>query len=110
METADDHCENNGREVLVLRRNFLGMSGEIEFSNGDINSFKVKNPPLVELSFYTEDKREVLSYGLDKSAKPEAVISILNMQTYVDKRFESKKLKRYFVSVCNIGRFLNKGI
>lgn len=71
--------ENNGKQILVLKRHFLGMKGEIEFENGKKYLYKIKNSPLIKLTFLTENNKEILYYKLDGNLKPKTIISITDL-------------------------------
>ena len=70
--------EEDGKQLLALTRHFLGSKGSIEFENGSAYSCKVRNSPLVKLSFFDKNDKEILSYKLDASRKPRTILSILD--------------------------------
>lgn len=65
-----------GKVLLVLKRNFLGSKAKIEFENGKVYTCKYKNAPLVKLSFFSKDKKEILHYRLKPKNTPKTVLSI----------------------------------
>lgn len=70
--------EKDGKQTLILKRNFLGSKGSIEFENGNNYSWKARNAPLVKLSFLNKDEKEILFYKLDATHKPKTVLNILD--------------------------------
>ena len=70
--------EKDGKQTLILKRNFLGSKGSIEFENGNHYSCKIKNSPLVKLSFFNKDEKEILYYKLDATLRPKTVINIVD--------------------------------
>lgn len=70
--------EKDGKQMLVLKRNFLGSKGSIEFEKGNFYSCKIRNSPLVKLSFFNKDENEILYYKLDASLKPKTVLNIVD--------------------------------
>jgi len=72
-----------GKQLLVLKRRFLGSKGKIEFDNGKVYSCKFKDAPLAKLTFFSKDKKEVLHYKLKPKHKPKTILS--NMDDSVNK-------------------------
>ena len=70
--------EKEGKQTLILKRNFLGSKGSIEFENGNRYSWKIRNAPLVKLSFFNKDEKEILYYKLDATHKPKTVLNIVD--------------------------------
>lgn len=70
--------EKDGVQIMILKRRFLGGKGEIEFANGGRYIAKVRNAPLVTLSFYTTDGKEILNYKLETKLKPVTRLNILD--------------------------------
>jgi len=75
---AKTSIEREGRPMLILTRNFLGSKGNIEFDNGNLYSCKITNSPLVKLSFYDKDEKEILHYKVEPKPKPKTVLSIVD--------------------------------
>ena len=70
--------EKEGNIVLTLKRHFLGSRGKIEFENGKTYLCKVRNAPLVKLSFFSDDEKEILNYKLEAKLKPKTVLNIID--------------------------------
>jgi len=70
--------EKDGEQILILKRNFLGSKGNIEFKNGNLYSCNIRNSPLVKLSFFNTDEKEILYYKLDATLKPKTVLNIVD--------------------------------
>lgn len=70
--------EREGKQTLILKRNFLGNKGSIEFENGNHYSCKIRNAPLVSLSFFNKDEKEILYYKLDAILRPKTVLTIVD--------------------------------
>lgn len=70
--------EKDGKQMLILKRHFLGNKGNIEFEKGNLYSCKIRNSPLVKLSFFNKDDNEILYYKLDGTLKPKTVLNIVD--------------------------------
>lgn len=70
--------EKDGKQMLILKRTFLGSKGKIEFDNGNHYSCKISNSPLVKLSFFNKDEKEILYYKLDATQNPKTVLNIVD--------------------------------
>ncbi len=70
--------EKEGKHLLALNRQFLGSKATVKFANGNVYTCKVKNSPLVKLSFFTEKDEEILHYNLEPASKPKTVLTIIN--------------------------------
>ena len=70
--------EKEGKQVLTLKSHFLGSRGKIEFENGKTYLCKVRNSPLVTLSFFSEEEKEILNYKLEAKLKPQTVLNIFD--------------------------------
>jgi hypothetical protein len=86
--------EKDGRRMLILKRNFLGSKGNIEFDNGNLYSWKITNSPLVKLSFFNKDEKEILYYKLEPKPKPKTVLNI------VDNSLNEKELLMLIILGC----------
>jgi hypothetical protein len=75
---AKTTIESDGKQMLMLKRNFLGSKGTIDFDNGNHYSCKISNSPLAKLSFLDKDGKEILYYKLDATQKPKTVVSIVD--------------------------------
>jgi hypothetical protein len=73
--------EKEGEQLLMLKRNFLGSKGIIEFENGNHYSCKISNSPLAKLSFFNKDEKEILYYQLEATPKPKTVLNIIDHST-----------------------------
>lgn len=70
--------KKDDKQILILKRHFLGSRGSIEFDKGNIYSCKIRNSPLVKLSFFNKDEREILYYKLEATLKPKTVLNIVD--------------------------------
>ncbi len=70
--------EKDGKQMLILKRNFLGSKGTIEFEKGNLYHCKIRNSPLIKLSFFNKDEKEILYYKLDAALKPKTVLHIID--------------------------------
>lgn len=70
--------EGNGEQVLVMKRHFLGSKASIEFATGATFHCKVRNAPLVKLTFLSTEGDPVLSYKLDAAMRPRTVLEVTN--------------------------------
>lgn len=95
--------KNDTTQVLELRRHFLGTKGEIIFNNGQTYICKIKNSPLVKLSFFTADEKELLSFNLKTSLKPNAVKTIMDVNPDIIPQDE-------MIMLIALGCFSFKGI
>jgi hypothetical protein len=70
--------EKDGKQKLILKRNFLGSKGNIEFKNGSLYSCNIRNSPLAQLSFFNSEEKEVLYYKLEATLKLKTVLNIVD--------------------------------
>jgi len=68
--------EMEGKQLLSLKRHFLGSRGKIEFENGNLYTCKVRNSPLAKLSFFDESDKEILYYKIYPKTTPKTFFSI----------------------------------
>ncbi len=68
--------KKEGDVLLTLTRHSFGSKGTITFANGSVYTCKIKNSPLVQLSFFDAQDKECLNYKLDANAKPKTVMNI----------------------------------
>ena len=71
--------ESDGNTILILKRHFLGSKAKVEFNTGKIVTCKVRNSPLVNLSFLSDDGTEILNYRLQSSLNPNAVEPVMTV-------------------------------
>ncbi len=72
--------EKAGEQLLVLKSQFLGSKGEVTFKNGKVYFCKTTNSPLVTLTFFTDDEREILQYRLVASVNPQSIKVTMDVQ------------------------------
>ncbi len=70
--------EKDGKQLLTLKRHFLGSKGDINFEKGGAYTCKIRNSPLVKLSFFDKNGKEILNYKLEAKLKPKTVLNIIN--------------------------------
>lgn len=76
--TTKTIIEIEGKALLMLKRNFFGNKGSVEFDNGNLYSCKINNAPLVSLSFCNKEGKEILFYKLDATRNPKIVLNIVD--------------------------------
>ena len=57
--------EENQSEIVILKHSLFGSKASIEFNNGNKFKYDVKNSPLVNINFYTNDELLILNYKLE---------------------------------------------
>ncbi len=67
----------NGKPILILKRSFLGSKGRIEMANEKHYECRVRNSPLVKISFFLPEGKEILNYKLDAKRKPRTQLTLL---------------------------------
>ena len=70
--------DKEGKQSLILKRDFLGSKGRIQFENGNLYYCKISNSPLAKLSFFNKDGKEIFHYKLDATKKPRTVLKIID--------------------------------
>jgi hypothetical protein len=76
--SAKTIIDRDGIQTLILKRDFLGSKGRIEFENGNLYVCQISNSPLAKLSFFDKDGKEIFHYKLDAIKKPKTALEIIN--------------------------------
>jgi hypothetical protein len=65
--------DRDGQTLLTFKHNFLGRDGTVQFEEGRQYLFKIRNAPLVTLTFHSADEKQVLHYQLEGCTNPNSV-------------------------------------
>ena len=65
--------ERDGQTLVTFKHNFLGRDGTVQFEGGRQYLFKIRNAPLVTLTFHSADEKQVLQYQLEGCTNPNSV-------------------------------------
>lgn len=71
--------EKEGEPLLTLKHSLWTSKGKIEFANGNQYICKIRNSPLVKLTFLTMDEEEIVHYKLHASLNPGSIKTIMNI-------------------------------
>jgi hypothetical protein len=73
--------EVNGEPVATLDRSFFGSKARVEVRSGRKYFCRVREQPLVRVSFHNAGGVEVLSYGLDPHDRTRVLLEVRNTWT-----------------------------
>ena len=65
--------ERDGQTLLTFKHAIFGSNGTVEFAGGRQYGMKLRNAPLVTLTFLAADQQEVLRYQLEGCTHPNSV-------------------------------------
>ena len=71
--------EENQDKILVLKHPLFGSKAMIEFNNGNVFTYEVKNSPLVNINFCSKEGSKILSYKLESNSSNNSVESHLEL-------------------------------
>ncbi len=74
--------ETEGRRILTFKHNFLGRNGTAQFEGGKTYDYKIRNSPLVTLTFLTEDGLELVRYKAEGCKNPDGLKTTLTLNPH----------------------------
>jgi hypothetical protein len=80
--------EENQDKILVLNHPLFSSKAMIEFNNGNIFTYEVKNSPLVNINFCSKDGGQILTYKLDSNSSKNSIKSKLELHQNTITEFE----------------------
>ncbi len=70
--------ERYGEQMVIMKIKFPGSNGTIKLKNENLYSCKITNTPVVKLSFFNGDEKEILYYKLDATENPKPILNIVD--------------------------------